>query len=152
MTGTKQAMTGNSDIKINETGTRELHQRHRTALEQGEGAFLRVKVTDQLYIDKLLLSKNLDLQQHSTAEWVLKQAMQANVFVKSPSMMGTFGGGSGDKYTNGLLIFSRTMRKIKNKFGVEAEKIVFDIVVGDLSIKDKEKLKTLRRALDFLSN
>ena len=81
MTGTKQAMTGNSDIKINETGTRELHQRHRTTLEQGEGAFLRVKVTDQLYIDKLLLSKNLDLQQHSTAEWVLKQAMQANVFV-----------------------------------------------------------------------
>jgi hypothetical protein len=152
MTGTKQAMTGNSDIKINETGTRELHQRHRTALEQGEGAFLRVKVTDQLYIDKLLLSKNLDLQQHSTAEWVLKQAMQANVFVKSPSMMGTFGGGSGDKYTNGLLIFSRTMRKIKNKFGVEAEKIVFDIVVDDLNIKDKEKLKTLRRALDFLSN
>tara|TARA_R110002051_G_scaffold261199_1_gene321108 strand:- start:1168 stop:1605 length:438 start_codon:yes stop_codon:yes gene_type:complete len=145
-------MTGNSDIKINETGTRELHQRHRTALEQGEGAFLRVKVTDQLYIDKLLLSKNLDLQQHSTAEWVLKQAMQANVFVKSPSMMGTFGGGSGDKYTNGLLIFSRTMRKIKNKFGVEAEKIVFDIVVDDLNIKDKEKLKTLRRALDFLSN
>ena len=152
MTGTKQAMTGNSDIKINETGTRELHQRHRTALEQGEGAFLRVKVTDQLYIDKLLLSKNLDLQQRSTAEWVLKQAMQANVFVKSPSMMGTFGGGSGDKYTNGLLIFSRTMRKIKNKFGVEAEKIVFDIVVDDLNIKDKEKLKTLRRALDFLSN
>jgi hypothetical protein len=152
MTGTKQAMTGNSDIKINETGTRELHQRHRTTLEQGEGAFLRVKVTDQLYIDKLLLSKNLDLQQHSTAEWVLKQAMQANVFVKSPSMMGTFGGGSGDKYTNGLLIFSRTMRKIKNKFGVEAEKIVFDIVVDDLNIKDKEKLKTLRRALDFLSN
>ena len=152
MTGTKQAMTGNSDIKINETGTRELHQRHRTALEQGEGAFLRVKVTDQLYIDKLLLSKNLDLQQHSTAEWVLKQAMQANVFVKSPSMMGTFGGGSGDKYTNGLLIFSRTMRKIKNKFGVEAEKTVFDIVVDDLNIKDKEKLKTLRRALDFLSN
>tara|TARA_R110002153_G_scaffold15947_3_gene56656 strand:- start:40 stop:477 length:438 start_codon:yes stop_codon:yes gene_type:complete len=145
-------MTGNSDIKINETGTRELHQRHRTTLEQGEGAFLRVKVTDQLYIDKLLLSKNLDLQQHSTAEWVLKQAMQANVFVKSPSMMGTFGGGSGDKYTNGLLIFSRTMRKIKNKFGVEAEKIVFDIVVDDLNIKDKEKLKTLRRALDFLSN
>jgi hypothetical protein len=152
MTGTKQAMTGNSDIKINETGTRELHQRHKTTLEQGEGAFLRVKVTDQLYIDKLLLSKNLDLQQHSTAEWVLKQAMQANVFVKSPSMMGTFGGGSGDKYTNGLLIFSRTMRKIKNKFGVEAEKIVFDIVVDDLNIKDKEKLKTLRRALDFLSN
>jgi hypothetical protein len=152
MTGTKQAMTGNSDIKINETGTRELHQRHRTTLEQGEGAFLRVKVTDQLYIDKLLLSKNLDLQQHSTAEWVLKQAMQANVFVKSPSMMGTFGGGSGDKYTNGLLIFSRTMRKIKNKFGVKAEKIVFDIVVDDLNIKDKEKLKTLRRALDFLSN
>tara|TARA_R110000744_G_scaffold4372_2_gene15900 strand:+ start:609 stop:1046 length:438 start_codon:yes stop_codon:yes gene_type:complete len=145
-------MTGNSDIKINETGTRELHQRHKTTLEQGEGAFLRVKVTDQLYIDKLLLSKNLDLQQHSTAEWVLKQAMQANVFVKSPSMMGTFGGGSGDKYTNGLLIFSRTMRKIKNKFGVEAEKIVFDIVVDDLNIKDKEKLKTLRRALDFLSN
>tara|TARA_R110000751_G_scaffold2011_1_gene7891 strand:+ start:609 stop:1046 length:438 start_codon:yes stop_codon:yes gene_type:complete len=145
-------MTGNSDIKINETGTRELHQRHQTTLEQGEGAFLRVKVTDQLYIDKLLLSKNLDLQQHSTAEWVLKQAMQANVFVKSPSMMGTFGGGSGDKYTNGLLIFSRTMRKIKNKFGVEAEKIVFDIVVDDLNIKDKEKLKTLRRALDFLSN
>ena len=42
------------------------------------------------------------------------------------------------------------MRKIKNKFGVEAEKIVFDIIVEDLHITDKEKLKTLRRALDFL--
>mgnify|MGYP003666359817 CR=1 FL=1 len=150
MTGMKQAMTGNSEIKINETGTRELHQRHRTALEQGEGAFLRVKVTDQLYIDRLLLSKKLDIHQHSTAEWILKQATQANVFIKTPSMTGVFGGGSGDKYTNGLLIFSRTMRKIKNKFGVEAEKIVFDIIVEDLHITDKEKLKTLRRALDFL--
>ena len=65
-------------------------------------------------------------------------------------MTGVFGGGSGDKYTNGLLIFSRTMRKIKNKFGVKAEKIVFDIIVEDLHITDKEKLKILRRALDFL--
>jgi hypothetical protein len=150
MTGMKQAMTGISDIQVNETGTRELHQRHRTALEQGDGAFLRVKVTDQLYIDRLLLSKKIDLQQHSTAEWILKQATQANIFVKTPSMMGSFGGGSGDKYTNGLLIFSRTMRKIKNKFGIEAEKIVFDIIVDDLNITDKEKLKTFRRALDFL--
>jgi len=150
MTGMKQAMTGTSDIKINETGTRELHQRHRTALEQGEGAFLRVKVTDQLYIDRLLLTKKIDIHHHLTAEWILGQATRANVFVKTPSMNGTFGGGKGDKYTNGLLLFSRTMNRIKKKFGDAGEKLAFDIIVDDVNIKDAKALQVFRKILDHL--
>ncbi len=150
-TGMRLAMTGISDIQVNETGTSELHKRHRTSLEQSDGAFLRVKVTDQLYIDRLLLTKKIDVGHHATAEWILNQAARANVFVKTPSMSDTFGGGSGDKYTNGLLIFSRTMKRINNKFGDSGEKIVFDIVVDDLNIKDKKVLQTFRKILDYLA-
>jgi len=144
-------MTGISDIKVNETGTNELHKRHKTSLEQGDGGFLRVKVTDQLYIDRLLLDKKIEVSHHITAEWILHQATKANVYVKTPSMDDTFGGGSGDKYTNGLLVFSRTMNKIKKKFGEEAERIVFDIVVDDLRITDKSKISKLKEILDYFS-
>ena len=144
-------MTGISDIKVNETGTNELHKRHKTSLEQGDGGFLRVKVTDQLYIDRLLLDKKIEVSHHITAEWILHQATKANVYVKTPSMDDTFGGGSGDKYTNGLLVFSRTMNKIKKKFGKEAERIVFDIVVNDLRITDKSKISKLKKILDYFS-
>jgi hypothetical protein len=143
-------MIGNSEIKVNETGTVELHQRHRTALEQSDNAFLRVRVTDQLYIDQLLLTKKIDIQHHMTAEWILDQATRANIFVKTPSMDGTFGGGKGDKYTNGLLVFSQTMRRIKKKFGNTGEKLAFDIIVDDVNIKDEKALRVFRKILDYL--
>lgn len=150
-TGMRLAMTGISDIQINETGTSELHRRHKTSLEQSDGAFLRVKVTDQLYIDRLLLTKKIEIHHHTTAEWILNQATRANVYVKTPSMSDTFGGGNGgDRYTNGLLIFSRTMKRINKKFGDHGEKIVFDIIVDDVNIKDNQVLSTFRKILDYL--
>jgi len=149
-TGMRLAMTGTSEIKVNETGTSELHKRHKTSLEPSDNAFLRVKVTDQLYIDRLLLTKKIDVHHHMTAEWILDQATRANVFVKTPSMSGTFGGGKGDKYTNGLLLFSRTMNRIKKKFGRTGEKLAFDIIVDDVNIKDVKALQMFRKILDHL--
>jgi len=143
-------MTGTFEIKVNEVGTSELHLRHKTSLEQSDNSFLRVKVTDQLYIDQLLLSKKIDVHHHMTAEWILGQATRANVFVKTPSMDIAFGGGKGDRYTNGLLLFSRTMRRIKKKFGIEGEKIAFDIIVDDIHIQDAKKLQVFRKILDYL--
>ena len=65
-------------------------------------------------------------------------------------MSGTFGGGKGDKYTNGLLLFSRTMNRIKKKFGRVGEKLAFDIIVDDVNIKDVKALQMFRKILDHL--
>ena len=77
-------MTGTSEIQVNDLGTTELHKQHRVQLEPSDGAFLRGSVVDQIYIDKLLLSNELSMQQHATAEWFLNQAVKANVYVTTP--------------------------------------------------------------------
>jgi len=144
-------MTGNSDIQVNDTGTSSLHQRHRTALEPSDGTFLRVRVIDQLFIDKLLLKKKLTLNQHYTAEWILAQAVRANVYLKTPSMEAGYSGGkTKDNYSNSLLIFSRTMKRIISKFGYGGERLVFDLVVDNLEVKDESKIKKLIEILNYM--
>lgn len=144
-------MTGSSDAQINDMGTPSLHQRHRTALEPSEGSFLRVRVTDQLFIDKLLLNKTITMDQHYTAEWILSQAVRANVYLKTPSMDSGFSGGKAkDKYSNNLLIFSRTLKRIITKFGYSGENLVFDLIVNNLEVKDEQKIKKLIEILNYM--
>lgn len=144
-------MTGNSDIQVNDTGTVALHHRHRTVLEPSDGTFLRVRVTDQLFIDKLLLKKKLTLTQHHTAEGILAQAVRANVYLKTPSMEAGFSGGKAkDKYSNSLLIFSRTMKRIISKFGYGGERLVFDLVINSLEVRDDSKIKKLIEILNYM--
>ena len=120
-------------------------------LEQSEGAFLRVRVTDQLFVDKLLLSKKIEIKQHATAEWILNQAVRANVYLKSPSMDSGFSGGKAkDKYTNSLLILSRTLKKVSVKFGHGGERLVFDLVIDNLETRDEDKIKQLAKILTYM--
>ena len=146
-------MTGSSDTQINDMGTPSLHQRHRTALEPSDGVFLRVRVTDQLFIDKLLLKKTITMDQHCTAEWILSQAVRANVYLKTPSMDSGFSGGKAkDKYSNNLLIFSRTLKRIITKFGYSGESLVFDLIVNNLEVKDEQKIKKLIEILNYMGH
>tara|TARA_R110002153_G_scaffold81343_2_gene206219 strand:+ start:3738 stop:4184 length:447 start_codon:yes stop_codon:yes gene_type:complete len=144
-------MNGSSDIQVNDMGTSSLHQRHKTVLEPSEGSFLRVRVTDQLFIDKLLLKKTITMDQHYTAEWILRQAVRANVYLKSPSMDSGFSGGKAkDKYSNNLLIFSRTLKRITTKFGYGGEKLAFDLIVNNLETNDEKQIKKLIEILIYM--
>ena len=144
-------MNGTSEIKVNDLGTTELHKKHRVTLEQSDGAFLRAKVSDQIYIDKLLIDKVISLSQHATAEWFLNQAVKANIYVRTPFMGARSSGAkASDKYTNNLLVFSRTMRKVTRKFGAKGSQILFQAVVDNLKIQSAKKMETFKNILDYL--
>ena len=143
-------MTGTSEIQVNDLGTTELHKQHRVQLEPSDGAFLRGRVVDQIYIDKLLLSNELSMQQHATAEWFLNQAVKANVYVTTPNFSLGFGGKKNSNYTNHLLALSRTMRKVYKKFGAEGGRILFQTIVDNLNIKSESKMKLFKNILDYL--
>ena len=146
MTGTYR-----EDVKVNDLGTAEIHKRHKTSLEQSDGAFLRVRVKDQLVIDDLLLKRKIDCFHHSTAERILSQAVMANVYLKTTPMdAGVYDGNSSDRYTNHLLIFSRTLKRIITKFGYDGERLVFDVVVNNTPISNDDEVKRLKLILTYL--
>jgi hypothetical protein len=143
-------MTGTSEIQVNDLGTTELHKQHRVQLEPSDSTFLRGRVVDQIYIDKLLLSKKLSMQQHATAEWFLNQAVKANCYVTTPNFSLGFGGKQNSNYTNHLLAFSRTMRKVSKKFGEKGSRVLFQTVVDNLKIKTTQQMKLFTDILDYL--
>jgi|TARA_R110000803_G_scaffold163303_3_gene226926 predicted polyphosphate/ATP-dependent NAD kinase len=145
MTGTYRA-----DVRVNDLGTAEIHKRHKTSLEQSDGAFLRVRVKDQLFIDELLLKRKIDCFHHAIAEKILSEAVRASVYIKSPSMEAGGLGSIASKYSNYLLIFSRTLKRIITKFGCDGERLVFDVVVNNTPISNDDEIKKLKEILTYL--
>jgi hypothetical protein len=85
-------MTGTLKNKqVNDIGTAALHRRHVISLEQADSGVGRARVSDQMFIDKLLLKKSITIRHHQAAERILSQAVQAGVYLKSPDMTATFG-------------------------------------------------------------
>ena len=65
----KDPASGTSDLVVNDVGSPRLHERHRVILEKEEGEVVsRARVTDQLEIDRLLLSGKIDTVEHKSAE------------------------------------------------------------------------------------
>ena len=139
-------------IPLNEVGTKELHERHKVDLELPDGEKIgRARILDQTFMDKLLLEKKIELRHHLVAEAIYDQAVSAGMFVKTPDMVSSFGHTKKDRYTNALLRFSRTMRKIREDFGYEGESLVNELIINDRPTKNKEKIEFLVVILDHLA-
>ena len=150
-TGQKQKIKEPSTSKpVNEVGTKELHARHRLKIEDGE-IFARARVTDQTFVDKLLLKKVIEIHHHSAAERLVEQAVTAGMFVRTPNWSSIPGNSRKDAYTNGLLRYSRTLKYVEKTLGRDAVEILERVVVMDSGTQDQEELKTVIACLDLLS-
>ena len=150
----KKENTGDPPAIINDIGTKEIHQKHSTSLELAEGEKVsRVKIKDQLFIDKLLMKDLIDLKQHRTAEWILSVATQAGIYLKTPSMSGVFGNTPKDAmFTNSLMRFARMFRKIMDGFGVEGERVVHQIIIDDSETENQDDIELLKKILDYMAD
>jgi hypothetical protein len=142
---------GNNELPLNEVGTREMHERHRIELEAGE-IFARGRVTDQTFVDRLLLKKLIEIHHHSAAERLVQEAIKAGMFVRSPNWTGIPGNNRKDAYTNGLLRYSRTLRFVRTRLGHEAVPILVKVVVEDRAAENEDEFHVVVAALDLLSN
>jgi len=127
-----------------------LHARHRLKIEDGE-IFARARVTDQTFVDKLLLKKVIEIHHHSAAERLVEQAVTAGMFVRTPNWSSIPGNSRKDAYTNGLLRYSRTLKYVEKTLGRDAVEILERVVVMDSGTKDQEELKTVIACLELLS-
>ena len=85
----KDPASGTSDLVVNDVGSPRLHERHRVILEKEEGEVVsRARVTDQLQIDRLLLSGKIDTVEHKSAEFLLDVLGRAGAFVRSVNLKG----------------------------------------------------------------
>ena len=150
-TGQKQKTKETSTSKpVHDIGTKELHARHRLKIEDGE-IFARARVTDQTFVDKLLLKKVIEIHHHTAAERLVEQAVTAGMFVRTPNWSSIPGNSRKDAYTNGLLRYSRTLKYVEKTLGRDAVEILERVVVMDSGTKDQEELKTVIACLDLLS-
>ena len=146
----KKKETGTSELPLNEIGTRELHERHRIKVEDGD-AFARARVTDQTFVDKLLLRKIIEIYHHQAAERLTQQAVTAGMFVRTPNWAAIPGNHRTDAYTNGLLRYARTLRHIQRNLGHEAASLLVRVVVEDHGTSDEKELQVVISCLELLS-
>ena len=147
----KKKETGSSELPLNEIGTRELHERHRIKVEDGD-AFARARVIDQTFVDKLLLRKIIEIYHHQAAERVIQQAVTAGMFVRTPNWAAIPGNHRTDAYTNGLLRYARTLRFIQRNLGYAATSLLVRVVVEDQGTEDEEELQVVISCLELLSS
>ena len=71
-----------------ESGTPEHRRKKKIKIEKLDprGLFRRSRVTNQVWIDELLIARRLTLPQFSAAEMYLELLCRSGVFIKSPSL------------------------------------------------------------------
>ena len=132
------------DLEVNDVGTPAIHQKHTTVLEKSDSGIGRARVTNQLFIDKLLINKSITIPQHQAAERLLAQAVNAGAYIRSPNMVGAFG------RHDLILGLSRTLRRITQEFSEQAAHITYSIVIEDKPTKKQSDIETLQEVLDFI--
>lgn len=146
-----QKMISKSHSDLNEVGNRGTHEQHVVALESSDSAFMRGRVKDQRFIDRLLMSDVITLDQHAHGERYLQLAVSASVYLTSPNFSGIVGGNSKTNttiYSSGLMKWHREEKKIRKKWGDEGVVIIHDHVVMDVWTDDDKKIEFLIRILN----
>ena len=138
------------DLEVNDVGTPAIHQKHTTVLEKSDSGIGRARVTNQLFIDKLLINKSITIPQHQAAERLLAQAVNAGAYIRSPNMVGAFGSGIPKGRHDLILGLSRTLRRITQEFSEQAAHITYSIVIEDKPTKKQSDRETLQEVLDFI--
>jgi hypothetical protein len=138
----KQKKTGTYKQKVNDLGNSGTHKKHKVVLEQSEDSkFVRGRVSDQLYIDRLLLADQIDLVEHKAAEYVLKVFVSAGVYVRTPDMSAlSVSGGRKDKYTHGLLKMKDLCEYLAAEVGEDEALMICQSIVKDTPLNPEELL------------
>ena len=143
-------MTLKSHSDLNEVGNKGTHERHVVSLEPSDSAFLRGKVKDQLFIDHLLMTDVITLDQHASGERYLQLAVSASVYLTSPKFAGVVGGGvrsNTTMYSSGLMKWHRAEKNVRKKWGDSGVVIIHDHIVLDVWTDDDLKIEFLIRIL-----
>ena len=143
-------MTLKSHSDLNEVGNKGTHERHVVSLEPSDSAFLRGKVKDQLFIDHLLMTDVITLDQHASGERYLQLAVSASVYLTSPKFAGVVGGGvrsNTTMYSSGLMKWHRAEKNIRKKWGDEGVIIIHNHILMDVWTDDDEKIAFLIKIL-----
>ena len=143
-------MTLKSHSDLNEVGNKGTHERHVVSLEPSDSAFLRGKVKDQLFIDHLLMTDVITLDQHASGERYLQLAVSASVYLTSPKFAGVVGGGvrsNTTMYSSGLMKWHRAEKNVRKKWGDAGVVIIHDHIVLDVWTDDDLKIEFLIRIL-----
>ena len=142
-------MTLKSHSDLNEVGNKGTHERHVVSLEPSDSAFLRGKVKDQLFIDHLLMTDVITLDQHASGERYLHLAVAASVYLTSPKFTGVGGGvrSNTTMYSSGLMKWHRAEKNVRKKWGDEGVVIIHDHIVMDIWTDDDLKIEFLIRIL-----
>ena len=136
----KDPASGTSDLVVNDVGSPRLHERHRVILEKEEGEVVaRARVTDQLQIDRLLLSGKIDTVEHKSAEFLLDVLGRAGAFVRSVNLKGV---PSTDKstgrYNNNLLLLRDIVNCMSDSVGREAAEMIVGAILLDRAVLGNE--------------
>jgi hypothetical protein len=143
-------MTLKSHSNLNEVGNKGTHERHVVSLEPSDSAFLRGKVKDQLFIDHLLMTDVITLDQHASGERYLQLAVSASVYLTSPKFAGVVGGGvrsNTTMYSSGLMKWHRSEKNVRKRWGDEGVVIIHNHIILDVWTNDDEKIAFLIKIL-----
>ena len=143
-------MTLKSHSDLNEVGNKGTHERHVVSLEPSDSAFLRGKVKDQLFIDHLLMTDVITLDQHASGERYLQLAVAASVYLTSPKFAGVVGGGvrsNTTMYSSGLMKWHRSEKNVRKRWGDEGVVIIHNHIILDVWTNDDLKIEFLIRIL-----
>ena len=143
----KQKMTGSEPL-VNEIGSRELHKKHSVGFEDADNGFLRLRIKDQLFVDKLLLDDHIDTDQHKEAERILGIAQSANVYIKSPNMEAVASeGGKPEMMTSGLMRLRGILKAIQKKHGDIGVEVLYRHVIEDEWTDNQDRINILSAVL-----
>jgi hypothetical protein len=136
----KDPASGTSDLVVNDVGSPKLHEKHRVILEKEEGEVVaRARVTDQLEIDRLLLSGKIDTVHHKSAEFLLDVLSRAGAFVKSVNLRAVPSTGkSTGNYNNNLLLLRDAVNCMSESVGREAAELIVGAILLDRAVLSKE--------------
>jgi len=132
----KEKVTGTSSKDVvNDVGNPMLHERHRVVLEKDDGEVVsRARVTDQLMIDKLLITGLITDMEHKAAEYLLQVMVDAGAFVRgidlesAPSASGRF---KRNTFTHSLLKLRDICNLLEEIVGEESTGIIIQCVATD---------------------
>ena len=142
------------EISVNEIGNKELRDRHTVTIEKSEDtAFHRMRVVSQTPIDKLLLEKKIDVDQHHVGIRYTKIVFKSGANVSSPSFEFR------DNKNNFMppsppmrvMILSGVQKYLRKETSPEIESLLFNVVAREKTPRENE-VTPLRFALDALNN
>jgi hypothetical protein len=135
----KDPASGTSDLVVNDVGSPRLHERHRVILEKEEGEVVaRARVTDQLQIDRLLLSGKIDTVEHKSAEFLLDVLGRAGAFVRSVNLKGAPSTDKGSGRYNNLLLLRDIVNCMSDSVGREAAEMIVGAILLDRAVLGNE--------------